>query len=130
METRIHVQPAKTGPTGRPTERSHRIPEAGPLPSLKQVERSIGRTVTTVLPTEGAIYRGQLVAYARGGDGHRYAVVNTGREVVAFHTESAELVVERDVRVSAHEVDEERRRRRLIWRLGADEREQQRERTL
>ena len=128
VQTRVTVQPAKTEPTGRPTERARPGPEPGALPSLKQVERTIGRAVAVAPPIGGLIYRGRFVGYARGGDNQRYAVVDTGRELVALPTEHAELLAGRDVRATSHEVEEDRRRR-LIWRLGADEREQRRERT-
>jgi hypothetical protein len=68
------------------------------------------------------------VGYARGRDNQRHAVIDTGRELVAVPTEHAELITGRDVRATCHELEEDRRRR-LIWRLGADEREQRRERT-
>jgi hypothetical protein len=127
METRVTVQPAKTGPTGRPTERARTIPEPGGLPSLKQVERTVGRVVAIVPPTDGLIYRGRLVAYAHGRNRGRYAVVDTGRELVAFRTERGELATGREVRATVHQTDDDRRRR-LIWRLGDDEREHKRER--
>ncbi len=129
VETRVHVQPAKTGPTGRPTERSRSRPELAALPSLKQVERSLGRPIGPVPPIDGLIYRGQLVAYAHGRDNERYAVVDTGPELVAVRTEYADVVAGRAVRATAHEVEEDPHRR-LIWRLGDDERQQQRERGL
>jgi type IV secretory pathway VirD2 relaxase len=134
MKTRVSVQaaknePAKTGPTGRPTERARPALEPGALPSLKQVERTVGRVVAVAPPIGGLIYRGRFVGYARGRDNQRHAVIETGRELVAVPTEHAELVAGRDVRATSHEVEEDRRRR-LIWRLGADEREQRRERTL
>ncbi len=127
METRMQVQPAKSGPTERPTGRVRPVPEPGSLPSLKQVERTVGRAVAVVRPIDGLIYRGRLVGYARGRDNQRYAVVDLGREVMAFRTEDAELLAGRDVRVEGHAVDDDRRRR-LIWRLGDDEREQHRQR--
>ncbi len=127
VETRLQVQPAKTGPTERPTGRARPVPEPGPLPPLKQVERTVGRAVTVARPIDGLIYRGRLVGYARGRDNQRYAVVDLGREVMAFRTEDAELLAGRDVRAEGHAVEDDRRRR-LIWRLGDDEREQHRER--
>ena len=77
----------------------------------------------------GLTYRGRLVGFARGRDNRRYAVVDIGRRLMAFPAEGSELTAGRDVRATSHEVDEDRRRR-LIWRLGADERDQQKERTL
>ena len=65
------------------------------------------------------------MGYARGQDSQRYAVVDTGREVMAFRTEDAEVAAERDVRATGHRVEEDRRQR-LIWRLADDERERQR----
>jgi len=50
---------------------------------MRRVERALGRTVTVVPPTEGLIYRGPMVAYARGENGHRSTVVNTGRDLSA-----------------------------------------------
>ena len=130
VETRVNIQPAKTGPTGRPTERPRPVPEPGRLPSLKQIERTAGRVASVAPDTPGLVYRGRFVAYARGRDNQRYAVVDTGRELVAFRAENAtELTAGREVRATSHEVEEDRRRR-LIWRLGADEREQHRGRSL
>ena len=128
VKTQIQAHPAKTGPAGRPTERPGRIPEPGPLPFLREVERTVGRTIPVAQPLEGLIYRGRLVGYARGHDGGRYAVVDIGRELVAVRTESAELAAGREVRATVPDQMEDRRRR-LIWRLGDDERERQRERT-
>ena len=128
VKTQIQAHPAKTGPGGRPTGRPGRIPEAGPLQSLNEVERVVGRAIPIAQPVEGLIYRGRLVGYARGRDGQRYAVVDVGRELVAVRTDSAELAAGREVRATVPGEMEDRRRR-LIWRLGDDEREQQRERT-
>ncbi len=127
-ETRVHVQPATTGPTGRPTERSRSRPEPRALPSLQQLAHTLGRRIEPAPSIDGLIYRGRFVSYARSADSQRYAVVDTGRELVAFPMEHAELIAGREIRVIAREVEEDRRRR-LIWRLD-DERQQQRERGL
>ena len=127
VETRADVQPAKTGPTERPTGRPGRIPESGALPTLKTVERTLGRPATIRRPVEGLIYRGRLVGYVRGDNGRRYAIVDTGHELAAFRTETADLTPGRDVRVTTHQAEADRRRG-LLWRLGDDERQQERER--
>jgi hypothetical protein len=87
----------------------------------------MGRTVSIESPVEGLIYRGRLVGYARGHEGERYAVVDTGRELVAFGTADTELAAGREVRATAHQSEADRRRQ-LIWRVGEDQREQQRDR--
>ena len=126
VQTRVDVHAVAAGPNGQP-ERARAMPGAEGLPRMRRVERALGRTVTVVPPTEGLIYRGQMVAYARGEDGHRYAVVNTGRDLSAFRTPDADLAPGRDVRAQAQHADADRRRR-LVWRLGDDERQQKRER--
>ena len=89
------------------------------------MERTLGRAILIPSPVEGPIYRGRLVGYGRGEDGRRYAVVDTGRELRAFRADDAELAVGRGVRASAHQAEADRRRQ-LLWRLGADERERER----
>jgi type IV secretory pathway VirD2 relaxase len=126
VQTRIDVHAVAPGSNGQP-ERARAMPGAEGLPRMRRVERALGRTVTVVPPTEGLIYRGQMVAYARGDDGHRYAVVNTGRDLSAFRTPDADLAPGRDIRAQAQHADDDRRRR-LVWRLGDDERQQKRER--
>jgi type IV secretory pathway VirD2 relaxase len=127
VQTRIDVHAVASGTNGRP-ERARAVPGSEGLPRLRRVERTLDRTITVVPPTEGLIYRGQMVAYARGDDGHRYAVVNTGRDLSAFRTPDADLAPGRDVRAQAQHADDDRRRR-LVWRLADDERHQTRERT-
>jgi len=89
------------------------------------MERTFGRAILILPPVEGLIYRGRLVGYGRGQDGHRYAVVDTGRELRALRADNAELGVGSSVRASAHRAEADRRRQ-LLWRLGADERERER----
>jgi hypothetical protein len=127
VQTRINVHAVAPGANGRP-ERTRAVPGSEGLPRLRRVERALDRTITVVPPTEGLIYRGQMVAYARGDDGHRYAVVNTGRDLSAFRTPDADLAPGRDVRAQAQHADDDRRRR-LVWRLADDERHQKRELT-
>jgi type IV secretory pathway VirD2 relaxase len=126
VQTRIDVHTVAAGTNGQP-ERARAMPGAEGLPRLRRIERTLGRTITVVPPTEGLIYRGQMVAYARGDDGHRYAVVNTGRDLSAFRTPDADLAPGHDIRAQAQHADDDRRRR-LVWRLGDDERQQKRER--
>ncbi len=127
VRSEVRAQPAKSGPTGRPTERPGRVPEPAPLPTLGALQREQGRPIHVVQPLAGLIYRGQLVGYARGRDGPRYAVVNTGRELSAFRTEDAGLAAGRGVRATAHEAEERRRQRLQLWRLGDDEHEHERD---
>ena len=91
----------------------------------RQTVQTDVQVIQIVQPIDGLIFRGRLVGYARGQDSQRYAVVDTGREVMAFRTENAEIAAGRDVRATGHQVEEDRRRR-LIWRLGDDGRERQR----
>ena len=112
---------ATIGPSGRPTD----IQAPDSLLSLSGMERTLGRAILILPPVEGLIYRGRLVGYGRGQDGQRYAVVDTGRELRAFRADDAELAVGRGVRASAHPAEADRRRQ-LLWRLGADERERER----
>ena len=127
VQTRVDVHAMGVGPNGQP-ERARTMPGSEGLPRLHRIERTLGRPISVVPPTEGLIYRGQMVAYARGDDGHRYAVVNTGRDLSAFRTPDADLAPGRDVRAQAQHADDDRRRR-LVWRLADDERQQKRERT-
>ena len=83
------------------------------------------RAIEIMQSIEGLIVRGRLLGYARGQDKQRYAVVDTGREAIAFRTEDAEIAAGREVRAMCHRVDNDRRQR-LIWRLGDEERERQR----
>ena len=127
VETRVDVHTTKPAAPARPTGRPGRVPASSALPLLKTVERTLGRAVPIVPPAEGLVYRGRLLRYARGRDGQRYAVVETGRELAAFRAEAADLSAGRDVRVTTHQAEADRRRG-LLWRLGADERQQERER--
>jgi len=129
VETRVDVHTAKPAAPGRPTGRPGRVPASSALPLLKTVERTLGRAVPIVPPAEGLVYRGRLLKYTRGSDGQRYAVVDTGRELATFRTETVEFPAGRDIRVTAHRAEDDRRRG-LLWRLGDDEREQQRGRAL
>jgi hypothetical protein len=127
VQTRVDVHAVAPGQNGQP-ERARAMPGAEGLPRLRRIERTLDRTITVVPPTEGLIYRGQMVAYARGDDGHRYAVVNTGRDLSAFRTPDADLAPGQDIRAQAQHADDDRHRR-LVWRLADDERHQKRERT-
>src|SRR2546425_635553 len=83
VTTEIQVERGEARPTGRLTGR--REPEPAALRTLATVEREHGRPVCVVAPSvEGLIYRGPLLGYAKDRDGHRYAVLDTGRELSAF----------------------------------------------
>jgi len=83
------------------------------------------RAIEIMQSIDGLMVRGRLLGYARGQDKQRYAVVDTGREAIAFRTEDAEIAAGREVRATCHRVDNDRRQR-LVWRLGDEERERQR----
>jgi hypothetical protein len=104
------------------------VPEPARLPTLTAISRSEGRPVTVAEPIIGAIYRGRLVGYGRDRAGHRHAVVDTGRELVAFRTNHTDTAPGRDITVQGREREDDQKRRTLVWRLGEDEREQERER--
>ena len=123
VRTEIHPHPAKTGPTGRPTERSRPEPV---LPALTRIERTLRRPVPVVQPVEGLVSRGWLLGYARGRDRQRYAVVDTGRELAALRTDDVGLAAGCQVRAVVNRTDADRRRQ--LWRLRDIEREPQRER--
>jgi type IV secretory pathway VirD2 relaxase len=128
VETRVQVlQPAQTT-TGRDGSRPERVPEPARLPTLTAISRSEGRPVTVAEPIIGAIYRGRLVGYGRDRAGHRHAVVDTGRELTAFRTDHTAATPGRDVTVQTREHEDDRKRTSLVWRLGEDERDQERER--
>ena len=126
VETRVRVlQPSTTGRDGSPPER---VPEPPRLPTLTAISRSEGRAVTVAEPIIGAIYRGRLVGYGRDRAGHRHAVVDTGRELTAFRTDHTSAAPGREVTVQSREHEDDRKRTSLVWRLGEDEREQERDR--
>lgn len=128
VETRVQVlQPAHTA-TGRDGSRPERVPEPPRLPTLTAISRSEGRPVTVAEPIIGAIYRGRLVGYGRDRGGHRHAVIDTGRELTAFRTDHTSTAPGRNITVQSHEPDDDRKRTSLVWRLGEDEREQERDR--
>ncbi|PYO13271.1 MAG: hypothetical protein DMD75_05955 [Candidatus Rokuibacteriota bacterium] len=129
VETRVQALEPGQGAGGRDGSRAARVPEPARLPTLTAMSRSEGRQVNVAEPLVGAIYRGRLVAYGRDRAGHRYAVLDTGRELTAFRTDDLGAVQGREVRVQGHEHEDDRKRRVLVWRLGDDERERDRGQT-
>jgi hypothetical protein len=122
VTTEIQVEPAKARPTGR------REPETAALRTLAAVEREHGRPILVVAPSvEGLIYRGPLLGYAKDRDGHRYAVLDTGRELSAFRTDAPAHASGLEIRATSASVRDARGRQVLGWRLE-DERQRQRER--
>ena len=75
--------------------------------------------------------RDAVAAHARTTPdaGESYAVVDTGRELSAFRTDDLSAAPGRDVKVQRREHEDDRKRRVLVWRLGDDEREQERGRS-
>jgi len=126
VETRVQALQPEKGGSGRDGTRPARVPEPVRLPTLTALSRREGRPVDVAEPLAGAIYRGRLVGYGRDRAGRRYAVVDTGRELSAFRTEDLAGEPGRTVRVQSHEREDDRKRRVLVWRLGDDEREQDR----
>jgi type IV secretory pathway VirD2 relaxase len=116
---------AGAGAAAGPTRDPDPLWAADSLPRLGTMARSLGRTVLILRPVEGQVYRGRLVGYARESDGQRYAVVDTGAELAAFRTESAELPTGRHVRAVPHEAGGAGRPG-ILWRLGDGERERER----
>ena len=129
VETRVQALEPGQGAGGRDGSRPARVPEPARLPTLTALSRSEGRQVNVAEPLVGAIYRGRLVGYGRDRAGHRYAVLDTGRELTAFRTDDLGAVQGREVRVQGHEHEDDRKRRVLVWRLGDDERERDRGQT-
>jgi len=75
------------------------------------------------------VYRGQLVTYAIDTRGVRYAVLDTGRELTAIPASRVSIAAGRNVRATGRDMkDENRNRRRLVWRFAYDERAQGRQR--
>jgi len=126
VETRVQALQPEKGGSGRDGARPARAPEPARLPTLTALSRREGRPVNVAEPLPGAIYRGRLVGYGRDRASRRYAVVDTGRELSAFRTEELAGEPGRTVRVQGHEREDDRKRRVLVWRLGDDEREQNR----
>ena len=129
VETRVQMLQPAQGETGRDAARPPRVPEPQRLPTLTAISRSEGRQVTVTEPVTGAPYRGRLVAYGRDRAGRRYAVVDAGRELSAFRTDDLTIPAGRNVKVQGREHEDDRKRRVLFWRLGADEQEHERGRT-
>ena len=124
VTTEIQVEPAKARPTGR----QEPVPEPAALRTLAAIEREHGRPISVVAPSvEGLIYRGPLLAYAKDRDGHRYAVLDTGRDLSAFRTDAPAHAPGREVRAISAAGRDARGRQVLGWRLE-DERQRQRER--
>jgi type IV secretory pathway VirD2 relaxase len=128
VETRVQVLQPAQAETGRDGSRPERVPEPPRLPTLTAISRSEGRPVTIAEPIVGAIYRGRLVGYGRDRTGHRHAVIDTGRELAAFRTDHTGTAPGREITVQSHERDDDRKRTSLVWRLGEDERGQERDR--
>jgi hypothetical protein len=126
VETRIQVLQPAQGEGGRDAARPPRTPEPPRLPTLTAISRTEGRQVEVAEPVADAIHRGRLVGYGRDRAGRRYAVVDTGRQLSAFRTEDLATPPGREVRVQGREHADDRKRRVLVWRLGDDEREQER----
>ena len=76
---------------------------------------------------EGLIYRGPLLAYAKDRDGHRYAVLDTGRVLSAFRTDAPAHAPGLEIRATSAAGRDARGRQVLGWRLEV-ERQRQRER--
>src|SRR3989442_4716119 len=124
VTTEIHVEPTKA----RPTWRREPVPEAAALRALAAIEREHGRPISVVAPSvEGLIYRGPLLSYAKDRDGHRYAVLDTGRELSAFRTDAPAHAPGLEIRATSAAVRDARGRQSLGWRLE-DDRQRQRER--
>jgi type IV secretory pathway VirD2 relaxase len=75
----------------------------------------------------GLFYRGNLLGYASGPNKQRHAIVDLGREVMAFPAPNLDIAAGREVRATSHHEDHNGRRR-LVWQLANEERERQRER--
>lgn len=87
------------------------------------------RRIEPLPPIGNMSFRGRLIGHARGRDNQRYAVVQSGPDVMAFRTDATELVAGREIRVKTHSVQDGQRWRQL-WRLAAEEHERQRGREL
>ena len=124
VTTEIQVEPAKARPTGR----QEPVPEPAALRTLAAIEREHGRPISVVAPSvEGLIYRGPLLAYAKDRDGHRYAVLDTGRVLSAFRTDAPAHAPGLEIRATSAAGRDARGRQVLGWRLEV-ERQRQRER--
>ena len=124
VTTEIQVEPAKARPTGR----QEPVPEPAALRTLAAIEREHGRPISVVAPSvEGLIYRGPLLAYAKDRDGHRYAILDTGRVLSAFRTDAPVHAPGLEIRATSAAGRDARGRQVLGWRLEV-ERQRQRER--
>jgi len=126
IETRVQTLQPDPSPSGREGGRPARILDPALLPTLTAMSHKERRQLSVSEPIPGAIYRGRLVGYGRGRGGRAYAVVDTGRELTALRTDDLSATPGREVKVEAREQEDGRKRRALVWRLGEDEREQER----
>ena len=126
IETRVQTLQPDPSPSGREGGRPARILDPALLPTLTAMSHKERRQLSVSEPIPGAIYRGRLVGYGRGRGGGAYAVVDTGRELTALRTDDLSATPGREVKVEAREQEDGRKRRALVWRLGEDEREQER----
>jgi type IV secretory pathway VirD2 relaxase len=129
VETHVQVlQPGK-GANDRDGSRPARVPEPARLPTLTSISKTENRPVQVAEPIVGAIYRGRLVGYGRDRANRTYAVMDAGRELTAVRSDEVVASTGREVTAKAEERDDDRKRRVLVWRLGDDEREQERGRS-
>src|SRR3989475_12485290 len=99
------------------------------LPTLDVLQRTEPRPIQRAGNLPGLVYRGPLVTYAIDTRGVRYAGLDTGRELTAIPASRVSIAVGRNVRATGREMkDENRDRRRLVWRFAYDERAQARQR--
>ena len=125
VHVRVHLGggPERAGSQPAGADRAER------LPTLETIQRTEARPIQRAGNLPGLVYRGRLVTYATDGQGVRYAVLDTGRELTAVPASRTSIAVGRNVRATAREVEgENRTRRHLSWRLADDERAQARQR--
>jgi type IV secretory pathway VirD2 relaxase len=99
------------------------IEEEHTMNELENFVTPTGTRVRRVSPAEGRRHRGRLVGYATGESAERLAVIDNGQDYLAFETPRADIEPGRQVQVNA-----ERVRDRLVWRIDDLERLQQLER--
>src|SRR6266478_7991229 len=74
--------------------------------------------ISVVAPSvEEMINRGPLLAYAKDRDGHRYAVLDTGRELSAFRTDAPAPAPGLEIRATSVAGRDARGRQVFGWRL-------------
>ncbi len=96
--------------------------------ALQRVRTRYSKPVQAVRLQLGLEYRGRVVGLT-AYDGGRLALIDTGRGIRAFQIDEARLKIGQEIRVRSHQIEADNRRvRRVVWRVEELEHVKQRER--